>query len=267
MNSSAKVVTKILIDYDQYLKLKSYERQVQELDAKKTDDLKIVKEKDDPFPAKEQTGDGLNLSDDFIERLSTTISNQISQKFNLNALQQLLPAQDATAEATQQISQVGEGTLSNDLQPPIPSAIELDVSQPPAFDAVNKKSQQYDKFDDNKLIHSVPKRFQRKATILLDNIKENPLEIDFNTKGDLFIDGVCIPNADIFKIFPELYVRKVKRKLPGKDELVTKIAAKGWGKFIVRGIIRGLKRPPQYQLHEDTVSSTKKFKNWWYLSM
>lgn len=261
MNSSAKVVTKILIDYDQYLKLKGYEKQVQELDAKKTDDLKIVKEKDESFPTKEQTGDGLNLSDDFIERLSTTISNQISQKFNLNALQQLLPTE------TQEISQVGEGNLSNDLQPPIPSSVELDISQPAAFDNVNTKSQQYDKFDNNKLIHSVPKQFQRKATILLDHIKNNPLEIDFNTKGDLFIDTVCIPNADIFKIFPELYVKRTKRKLDGKDELVTKIAAKGWGKLIVRGIIRGLKRPPQYKLHEDTVSSTKKFKNWWYLSM
>lgn len=259
MNSSGKVVTKILIDYDQYLQLKSYEKQVQELDAIKTDSLRIVKEKDDQFPPKEQIGDGVNISNDFIDRLSTSISNQIAQKFNLSALQQLLPAEN--------ISQVGEGNLSNDLQPPIPTAIDLDVSQPAAFDTDNKKSQQYDEFDFNKLIHSVPKQYQRKATILLDFIKQIPLEIDFNAKGDLYIDGVCIPNADIFKIFPELYVKKLKRKLPGKDELVTKIAEKGWGKFIVRGIIKGLKRPPQYQLHEDTSSSIKKFKNWWYLSM
>jgi len=269
MHSSGKVITKVLIDYDQYLKLKSYEKQVQELDAKKTHELRIVQEKDNTFPnpkveqAAEQTGSGnLSLPDDFIEQLSASISNQISQKFNLPALQQLLPANPAP-----HISQIGEGNLSNDLFPPAPSSTKLDVSQPPAFDSNLKKSQQYDQFDNNKLINLVPKQYHGRAKRLLTYIKENPLEIDYNSRGDLFIDGVCIPNANIFKIFPELYVRKFKKFLPGKSELATKIASKGWGKLMVRGIIKGLKRPPKYQLHSDTLSSIKSFKNWWYLSM
>lgn len=265
MHSSSKVVTKILIDYDQYLKLKSYEKQVQELDAKKTNELRIVKEKDETFPNKEseQTGNGsFSLPDDFIDKLSTSISNQIAQKFHLDALQQLLPSHQS-----QSISQVGEGNFSNDLFPPAPSLAELDVSQPPAFDSNLQKSQQYDQFDNNKLISLIPQKFHKRANLLLNNIKQNPLEIDFNSKGELFIDGVCIPNADIFKIFPELYVRKIKKHLPGKNELATKIASKGWGKLILRGIIKGFKRPKKYQMHKDTLSSIKEFKNWWYLSM
>jgi hypothetical protein len=267
MTSSSRVITKILIDYDQYLKLKNYEKQIEELNAKKTDDLKIIKEKDDSFvdheKKQEQTGSGLQLPDDFFEKLSTSITNQISQKFNLDALQQLLPTSNTNSSSL--VSQTGEG--ANDLFPPAPSFTSLDVSQPPAFDATNQKSQQYDKFDNNKLISLVPQKFHKRAQILLNNIQEIPLEIDYNTKGELFIDGECIPNANIYKIFPQLYVRKIKKTLPGKDELVTKIASKGWGKLIVRGILKGLKRPPKYKLHKDTTSSVKEFKNWWYLSM
>jgi hypothetical protein len=266
MHSSSKVITKILIDYDQYLKLKSYEKQVEELNAKKTHDLKIVKEKDDSFPdSAEQTGSGTQFPNDFIEKLSASITNQISQKFNLEALQQLLPtSQESTIGG---VSQIGEGNSSNDLFPPLPSSTPLNVTQPPAFDSENQKSHQYDQFDNNKLISLIPKKFHARAQILLNNFKQNPLEIDYNSKGELYIDGVCIPNADIFKIFPELFVRKFKKYVPGKNELVTKIASKGWGKLIVRGIIRGLKRPPKYILHKDTISSVKEFRNWWYLSM
>lgn len=268
MTSSGRVITKILIDYDQYLTLKNYEKQIHELNAKKSDDLKIIKQKDDSFveheKKQEQTGSGIQLPEDFFEKLSTTITNQISQKFNLDALQQLLPVSSSSSSSI--ISQTGEGNFSNDLFPPAPSSTALDVSQPPAFDATNQKSQQYDKFDANKLISLIPQKFHKRAQILLNNIQDNPLEIDFNTKGELFIDGECIPNANIFKIFPQLYVSKVKKFLPGKDELVTKIASKGWGKLIVKGIVKGLKRPPKYKFHKDTLSSVKEFKNWWYLS-
>lgn len=112
----------------------------------------------------------------------------------------------------------------------------------------------------------MPKNYQSRAKLLLENINQNPLEIDYNSNGELFIDGICIPNANIFKIFPELYVRKIKKHLSGKDELATKIASKGWGKYIVKGIIKSLKRPKNYQMHKDTTSSLKAFKNWWYLS-
>lgn len=265
MNSTNKVITKILIDYDQYLKLKSYEKQVQELDAKKTHELRIVKEKDETFPESniEQKGNGnFDLPDHFIETLSSSIANQISQKFNLEALQQLLPNHQSSS-----ISQKGEGNFSNDLFPPAPSHTTLEITQPAAFDATTQKSHQYDQFDNQKLISSVPKKYQSRAQLLLSNINQNPLEIDYNAKGELYIDGVCIPNANIFQIFPELYVRKLKKNVFGKNELVTKIASKGWGKYIVRGIIKGLKRPPKYKMHENTESSIKEFKNWWYLSM
>jgi hypothetical protein len=265
MTSSGKVITKILIDYEQYLKLKNYEKQIKELDAKKTDDLRIVKENQNTFPSTdiEQKGSGIaDLPDSFIQTLSSSIANQISQQFNLAALQQLLPSHHQQSS----ISQIGEGT-SNDLFPPAPSNTKLEVSQPAAFDFTAQKSHQYDQFDNQKLVSLVPKNYQSRAKLLLDKINQNPLEIDYNSNGELYIDGVCIPNANIFKIFPELYVRKLKKNLFGKEELVTKIASKGWGKFIVKGIVKGLKRPPHYQMHKDTTSSIKEFKNWWYLSI
>lgn len=269
MHSSSKVITKILIDYDQYLKLKSYEKQIQELDAKKVDELRLVKDNNNTFPNKEEEqkgSGGLELSNNLIETLSTSIAHQISQKFNLEALQQLLPANQTSTQELP-ISQTGEGNFSNDLFPPTPSNTKLEVSQPAAFDTTTQKSHQYDEFDNQKLISSVSKTYQSRAQLLLKKINENPLEIDYNSKGELYIDGLCIPNANIYQIFPELYVRKLKKIIPGKQELINKIASKGWGKFIVKGIAKGLKRPHNYKMHKDTTSSIKEFKNWWYLSM
>lgn len=268
MQPSSKVTLKILIDYEQYLKLKSYEKEVQALNAKKTEALRITKEKNEQSAetaidkSHSQIGSGLEVSSALIQELSTAVANQISQQFNLKALQQLVPTPTPS-----ELIQTGEGNTSNDLLPPIPSHINFNISAPAASDFVKHKSQQFDEFDVNKLISSVPIAYHTRAKNLIEKITQNPLEIDFNTKGQLYLDGIEIPQANIFQIFPELYRRKLKKNLPGKDELVTKIASKGWGTLIVRGIVKGLKRPKNYQCHNETLASLKEFKNWWYMSM
>lgn len=267
MQSSSKVIVKILIDYDEYLKLKSYEKEIKNLNAKKTQDLKLVKETEPEVSVAEsseqhskQVGAGFEFSKSCLEELATTVSNHLAQQFNLAALQQLLPAS--------QVSQKGEGnSSSNDLLPPCPSEAEHDISQPAASDFIKQKSQQFDKFDINKLINSVPQAYKQRAKSLTSHFQQCPLEIDFDANGLLILDGTSIPNSNIFKIFPELFIKKLKKPLPGKNELVTKIASKGWGNLIVKGIARGLKRPRNYKLHSETESSLKEFKNWWYMSV
>ena len=160
--------------------------------------------------------------------------------------------------------QTGKG--SADLLPPTASHATLDVQQPPASDTTVTKSVSYDKFDVQRLINSVPKRFSKRAALLLKNIQERPLDINFNGSGELYIDSESVPSADIFVIFPELFVRKHKKALPGLSELATKIASLSLGHLISKGITKGLKRPRNYKLHETTTHSLKEFKNWWYMS-
>jgi len=153
------------------------------------------------------------------------------------------------------------------LLPPVPDIVNLHVEQPAAFVSEEQKSSQFDKFDEEKLLTEIPKKFQKNALELLEKIREDPLSIDFNSKGELFIDSVSIPNANIFHIFPELFVRKRKTIVPGLSDLATKIAYLNYGSLINKGIGKGLKRPKSYEFHEETVPTLKEFKNWWYMSM
>jgi len=161
-------------------------------------------------------------------------------------------------------NQCGDGSF--DLIPPVPTAIELHVEQPPEFSITNQKSTQFDKFDAERLINNTPQRFHRRAQMLLEKIKQDPLSIDFNAKGELFIDSVSIPDANIFEIFPQLFDRKKKKLIPGLFELAAKISFLNYGYLISPGITKGLKRPKNYEMHKDTTTSLKELKKWWYMS-
>jgi len=160
--------------------------------------------------------------------------------------------------------QTGRG--SADLLPPTAGHLTLEVQQPPASDTTVTNSTSYDQFDVEKLVNSVPRKFSKRAVLLLKNIQERPLDISFKANGELYIDSESVPNADIFTIFPELFVRKYKKIVPGLSELATKIASLHWGHLISKGITKGLKRPKNYKMHDSTTHTLKEFKNWWYMS-
>lgn len=193
-----------------------------------------------------------------ISQIASAVAEQLNQQFNLSALQSLLHQKET--------EQTGKGAADNDLVPPTASHSTLEVEPPPASDTTITKSVSYDQFDIQKLINSVPRKFSKRAAQLLQNIKQRPLDISFKTNGDLYIDSQSVPSADIFQIFPELFVRKKKIILPGLSELATKIASLHWGHLISRGITKGLKRPKNYKVHDNTAHSLKEFKNWWYMS-
>ena len=150
---------------------------------------------------------------------------------------------------------------------PAPIQYVKNDQQPPHFETEEaEKSVQHDHFDQKQLINSVQPIFQSKAEQLLKALDENPLEVTFNSKGELFIDSNSIPNANIYKIFPELFVRKTKKPIPGMPELVTKIALLGYGHLINRGIVKGLKRTIHSQHnYQDLNHQIKKMKNWWFI--
>ena len=198
----------------------------------------------------------MSIEPNIITQIAAAVSEQINQQFNLAGLQALLHEREGDQT----------GTGSDDLLPPTAGHSSLEVQQPPAGDEPVTKSVSYDQFDVEKLVNSVPRKFSKRATLLLKNIKERPLDISFKTNGELYIDSKSVPDADIYKIFPQLFVRKQKKIVPGLSELATKIASLHWGHLISKGITIGLKRPRNYKLHDSTAHTLKEFKNWWYMS-
>ena len=223
-------------------------------DSNQDDTQKFEKERETP---KEQTGQGsITFEPNIVAQIASAVTEQLNQQFNLTALQALLQEK--------QVEQTGRG--SSDLLPPIAEEAAHDVHQPPAADTTVTKSVSYDQFDIQKLVNSVPRKFAKRATLLLSNIQERPLDISFKTNGEVYIDSESVPDANIFTIFPELFVRKHKKIVPGLSELATKIASLHWGHLISKGITKGLKRPRNYKVHENTTHTLKEFKNWWYMS-
>jgi len=228
-NTSNKgVIVKILIDFEDYLKLKEYQKQIEEIHSQKRETLRITPEEKQEKPV---DGDANNTSQigeghqgaieghsgsgndnnegkvqvkKFCSEVNTNFIETIVAKV-LDTLNQ----QQANKNLDGPKSQTGEGV---DLLPPTASFVESNVIPPLASGSLKVKSTQHDKFDDKKLLDSIPKQFLKRATILLNKIKNAPLQIDFNSKGDLFIDGENIPDANIFLIFPELFIRKKKEQ-------------------------------------------------------
>jgi len=278
-NSSKGVIVKILIDFEDYLKLKEYQKQIEEIHSKKRETLRITPEEkpiDSDTNNTSQIGEGhqreteghLGSGNDNegkvqVKKFCTEVNTNFIETIVAKVLVSL-NQQQANKNLDEPKSQTGEGV---DLLPPTANFIESNVIPPLASGSLKVKSTQHDKFDDKKLLDSIPTKFLKRATILLNKIKNIPLQIDFNSNGDLFIDGQNIPNANIYLIFPELFIRKKKRPIIGLSELATKISYLGCGFLIAKGITKGLKRPKNYKIHESTEHSLKEFKNWWYVSM
>jgi len=266
---NSNLITKILIDYSVYEKLKKCEKDIEEIHDKKKEELKIIPDTTEEtlgeLQQPNQQGGGYLMSDEKKSESNLTtqtlqnVVDEIVSKVTKNLIEHL-----DVQKVAQKDSQVGEG---GDLLPQTANFVKHNISQPSSSDSLTIKSTQHDHFDDQKLLNLIPQQFKKRAEILLNNIKSDPLQIDFNTKGELFIDTQSVPDANIYCVFPELFVRKKKKLTLGLSELATKIARLGWGHLINKGIAKGLKRPKNYKIHEKTEHSLKEFKNWWYMSM
>jgi len=219
---SSSVVTKVLLDFDVFQQLLSYKEEVLKLHELKKKDLEIVSQPEQGNSSgtlkpklslensiADQKGSGV----DYETRISQLVVKQLAEQYNLDALQKLLPGNFYhkiiltffLVTLLQSFSdkpiakQVGGGCL--DLLPPILDFIDLHVEQPTEFVAQEQKSSQFDQFDEEKLLTEVPPKFRKNAQQLLGKIREDPLSIDFNSNGELFIDSVSIPDANISTFF------------------------------------------------------------------
>lgn len=260
--NNTSVVLKILIDYSEYQRLKECEKEIKKIHNLKKKELEIpnFSKQEDTLEQSEvpnQSGFGNNITSDFISQISKAVSDQLANEYNLKQLQTLLTNSNSETKQT--------GTGFEDLLPNKIDHVDLDITPLPASENIIEKSIPHDDFDTKKLINLVPLPFHKKAQLLLQKINEFPLDITYNTAGDLFINSQSIPNANIYEIFPNLYKKRSKKHIPGFEEMVNKLAELNLGYLFTKGILKTLKRPKHYKIDPCINENYKKVKYWWFI--
>jgi hypothetical protein len=142
---------------------------------------------------------------------------------------------------------------------------DLDISTEPV-DAVVHKSVLNDRFDDERLLQQVPSIARLKAEKLINELKEFPNDLNWNTEGTVFLDKISLPNSDIFTLFPKLFKRiGHPHKTLYLFEIASKIATLGFGNLINTQYTIGLSRRKPVLNHVELRNKIDTRKNWWYL--
>ncbi len=152
------------------------------------------------------------------------------------------------------LSPVTANLVSPPTSPPLPFALEI------------KKNDENDKFDEKKILKLVPKLFVPKAKTLLSEFNKRGNELTWDSEGILFIDGVSIPNSNMFILFPNLFKKNCNFKLTGATELVAKIDQMGLKDFLPKSSLNDAKTI-NYEKRNSPTPEKEIVKNeqWWYL--
>lgn len=285
----ADPIAKILVDFDDFLRLKNSETKAKSFDEIKKKELNLVAEHSSDFPhsststiqhgtgpaSNKQHGKGpqqvqshLPEQSNFnVHELISTVTSAVlkeikSQHLKAEPSQHLKaePSHDLKAEPSTVSNQIGKG----DVLPEVPEEVDLPNDPPLSFGVTQRKSVLHDDIDDANLILSVPEKYQEKASKLLKLLNKDSLTFSYNSKGEVYIDQTSVPNSDMFIIFPELFERKQK-SVPGLSEVATKIAFLGLGHLINCGITKGLKRQKSFKENPSVSSQIRNLKHWYYI--
>lgn len=266
MPNSAEPIVKVLIDYNYYLKLKNLEDISKSVDEHKKKELNLVSEykpnissastsskhhtvsKQEPINKEKQNH--FNF-DDLVSSVTAAVTNTVLKKIEGH-----FPKGDKLKVSNQS----GKG----DVVPEVPKQINLPDDAAISFGQNQEKSVFQDSSDDDKLISTVPEKYQEKASNLLKLLKKHSLTFNYNSKGEIFIDQVSLPNSNFFAIFPELFYKR-KKHVDGLAEVATKIASLGLGHLINFGIAKGLKRPKSFIEDPSTAHEMHNLKHWYYI--
>jgi len=156
------------------------------------------------------------------------------------------------------VGKISSSTI--DLNPSAPiiesSSSNIDLNVLP-YDNIVKKNDEADVFDENRLVGLVPNNQKKKAKELLKQIDENGHLITFNSSGVLFLNGISIPNSNIFEIFPMLFKISKPSNTPGLLDIIKQIDSMKLSYLIVTKS----KEPKKNQKEENMKIS----ENFWYL--
>lgn len=133
---------------------------------------------------------------------------------------------------------------------------------------VNQKNDQNTTASEALLISKVAPSLQSKAKLLLKAFNENPQQLTWNDKGELFVNDESVPNANIFDLLPAVFKISVQKnkKLPGFIDFVNQIGNMGLAHLIHPKLLRGFKRQKKIIDQDELyVKVTAKDKKWYFL--
>lgn len=274
-------IFKILIDFDEYLKLLSLKEVVkkQEEELKKHYETKTLASKVDHTSAEEKqitpknnsketiaeeqqkvdeenkvgAGSATNLDrSDLIKQITLEVTKTLEKYYDLK------PSSSA-------VNQDGSGADDLITAQPIPIPNDNPIF-PPVQNVDIHKSDLNDNFDIQKLLQSVPEENLEKAEILLKKLQEFPNEITWDSSGTIFIDQKSLPESNIYDLFPKLF-RKVANanKILNLREVASKIASLGFGYLINGRYTGGLSRKKPVPNEAELIEKMKSYPNWWYI--
>lgn len=237
MNSNY-VVSKILIDLEEYTYLKSLESEL----TKKNEEIKNLLKSHSVQHFKKDSAQTNFKGENSIQEDLEQSSHEDKNKFGKGSEEQgLLPEKP------------------DHIPPEEPSTSEL-ISP-----LLKTNSKPNNDIDENILIKKVPQRFHPRAKQLLAKLLSDPNEVSFDPSGTLIIDNESIPNSNLFVIFPKLYVGSVRQKIPGFQELLNKIAELDLAPLINKKITKGFSTSKVISNRPELLKKIKENKQWWLI--
>jgi len=259
---------KILIDFDEYLKLMT----LKDIVKKQEEELKKHYETKSVAPAsskliqneslskiKDENKVGAGAIDNFSEQKSPLIKEITAEVTKtLENYYNLKPISAAVKQ---------EGSGAEDLIPQDPIPISNDNPIFPPVEHVEIiKSRLNDDFDVKKLLDAVPAEHLEKAETLLKKLDDFPNELTWDSSGTIYIDQHSLPESNIYDLFPLLF-KKVAyvHKVLNLREVASKISSLGLGYLINSRLTSGLSRKRTLANHNEMFEKTKLRTNWWFL--
>jgi len=231
-------IKKVLISFDEYTRLKDIEKQFEQL-SKEYEELKAKYVKK---PENEQIGSG-----------SSELLTRQNLKEIIDLVKQELTEKPRPVVSTWQNYGLTEPTITAIGHP---ENVEL-----PRSNVVIEKSDLNDRFDEKKLLRKIPREKKSKASELLQAIEARPSEITFDSDGVLYIDENGIEGSNIFKLFPLLFQKTVRKKFTGFEDFVKKLSDMG-----LEHLIENSNKIQASKSLDTALKSTfKPDEQWWYL--
>lgn len=198
-----------------------------------------------PQPSTSQHQQGQGIDPDFVAKVASLVSSKL---FNLKAqdvLEKLFEKPNAAPIHAQ--------VLTSNVEPPV------------KFDCQKVQNDMNSAFNEKVLLQTVPVKYQREATALLSAFDERANDITWDSSGIVYIDETSIPQSNIYKIFPKLFKKGDPKRLPGYNEVRSKLKQMGLNHLIHATDTKPFskKMSEENLIGEGEPSKVKM--QWWYI--
>lgn len=153
------------------------------------------------------------------------------------------------------------------------SVEDANTVPPIPFDSQVFQNDMNNSFDHKILLKRVPSKFQDRAKALIYAFDERPNDLTWDSAGNVFVNQVSLPGADIYEIFPKLFQKNQPKRMKGFLDVVNQIKTMGLLHLIHHPShnvqVEAKSRSSIDQLgsgkEEQKQGPTKMADQWWYI--